>query len=91
MNMTRFTQKDAPSYKEIYEYKSLRIIKYFVEGYFRWQATASAKADIMPYGYGAIPKDAVREMLRDIDESIKKLNLLRQDALEALKEDGKHE
>ena len=68
MNMKKFTLKDAPSYKEIYEYKSLRIIKYLAEGYYRWQATASARADIMPYGYGATPEEAVREMLGLIDE-----------------------
>ena len=89
MNMAKFTQKEVQSYKEIYEYKSLRIIKYLVEGYCRWQATASARADIVPYGYGATPEEAVREMLGLIDESIKNLNLLRQAAMKALKEDGK--
>ena len=86
MNMDKFTCDNPPPCKETFEYRSLRIRNYHDDSSHPWQATASARVDIVPYGYGATADEAVREMLSEIDESIKKLNLLRQDALEALKE-----
>lgn len=97
MNMEKFKRKEAPTIKigktfirkETFTYKSLKINLYKYSYSQNWQATNSAMTQLDPYGHGASAEEAVREMLRDIDESIKKLNLLRQDALEALKEDAK--
>ena len=90
MNMDKFTCDNPPPSKEFFEYRSLKICNYHDGSSHPWQATASARVEIVPYGYGATADEAVLEMLREIDESIKKLNLLRQDALEALGEECKN-
>lgn len=98
MNMEKFKRKEAPTIKtgktfirkETFTYKSLKINLYKYSYSQNWQATNSAMTQLDPYGHGATADEAVREMLCDIDKSIKNLNILRQDALEALGEECKN-